>query len=310
MGIERNLSFRDHENVELIDYAHQPPSSRAPQRAGAARTASRGSSSAAASARSPSRQSAGTAGQERPVSAHSEASTALVSSQEPSSPIATTFHVPPPPMPSLKATEAPVTPKTPPVVVVQHHHPAPRYTDHVILAEKPRSLDDAETEEQLLLATGAGEGETRGLKISRRHSVEVEKKPKSRKHLADDASFGGAHVRGKKSGSSSSGVAYSVPQGKELQQSKEWEAALQREFDEEVAREKENVRARERRRELEQRERRRAREHVNREQRALARQERERERETAKENRLARDSSPPRQGTSSPDVVESPESFL
>ena len=305
MGIERNLSYRDHENVELIDYAHHPPSSQAPQRVGAARTASRGSSSAA---RSPSRQSTGTAGQERPVSAHSEASTALVSSQEPSSPIATTFHVPPPPVPSLKATEAPVAPKTPPAVVVQHH-PAPRYTDHVILAEKPRSLDDAETEEQLLLATGAGEGETRGLKISRRHSVEVEKKPKSRKHLADDetARTGGAHVRGKKSGSSSSGAAYSVPQGKGLQQqSKEWEAALQREFDEEVAREKENVRARERRRELEQRERRRAREHVSREQRALARQERERERETAKENRLARDSSPPRP----PDVVESPESFL
>ena len=295
VGIDRNLSYRDHdEQVELVDYTRQPPGVQAPQRGGGA-PSSRSSSSARPDSR------LHVEAPRRPVS---EASTVVV---EP------TFHVPPPPGPSPKPTEAPAAP----VVTVQQWQES---EDHVTSEAKPPSPpDDAAAEletmeEQLLLAAGSG-SENRGLKISRRHSVEVEKKPpKSRKPAAADetprtASFSGSHVHradGKKSG----GGAYSVTQGKELQ-SKEWEVALQREFDDEVEREKESVRARERRREMEQRERRRARDHVSSEHRAEARKDREREREAAKERRLVRDPrGQSKSGTSTPEVIESPESFL
>jgi hypothetical protein len=292
VGIDRNLSYRDHdEHVELVDYSHRPPDIRAPQR-GAARPASRASSSAAARSvsRDPSQR-------ERPVS---EASTVVIET-----PTATTFHVPPPPGPTLKPTEAPVLAT---VTVVQQQRRAP---DHVIPDQySQEDVGDVQTEEELLLASGGlGSGsESRGLKISRRHSVEVEKKPKSRKKVDDEtSSFSGSRVRP----TDSDGGAYSIPRGKELQ-SKEWEAELQREFDEETAaKEKETVRARERRREMESRERRITREQVNREMRAEARRERERERDAAKERRLAEEAprSPTTRGDTSPESP-GPESFL
>ena len=106
--------------------------------------------------------------------------------------------------------------------------------------------------------------------------------------------------------------AYSIAQGKELQ-GREWEDALQREFDEQMAREtaRDRVRSQERHREAEQRERRRERDQQNREYRAQERRERERAREVAKERRLALDHDPQSHGaTPSVAVVESPESFL
>ena len=300
VGIDRNLSYRDHDmpdDVELVDYSHRPPDILAPQR-GAARPASRASSSAAARSisRDPSQR-------ERPVS---EASTVVVET-----PTATTFHVPPPPGPTLKPTEAPVAPVRATVTVVQQQHRAP---DHVTTDQySQEDVGDVQTEEELLLAASGGLGsgsESRGLKISRRHSVEVEKKPKSRKKVDDEtsrtASLSGSRVHRTDSG----GGAYSIPQGKELQTAKEWEAALQREFDEEMAKEKESVRARERRREMEQRERRTTREQVNREMRAEARRERERERDAAKERRLVEEArSPTTRGETSPESP-GPESFL
>ena len=290
VGIDRNLSYRDHD-VELVDY-HRPPDFEPPQRG--ARPTSRASSSA--DHRYVSREHSQ---RERPIS---EASTLVVES-----PTATTFHVPPPPPTVPKPTEAPVAPS---ITVIQNPRREPDDVTHG--AGDQRTPDDAQTEEELLLAASGGMGsggESRGLKISRRHSVEVEKKSKSRKKADDETSrttsFSGSRARRTDSG----GGAYSIPQGKELQ-TKEWEAALQREFDEEVAREKESVRARERRREMEQRERRRTRENVSREQRAEARKERERERDAAKERRLAKEtSSPATHGESSP-VSSGPESFL
>ena len=299
MGIDRNLSYRDHdEHVELVDYSRRPPDFQAPQRHPASRTSS--SAAARSVSRDPSQR-------ERPVS---EASTVFVDA-----PTATTFHVPPPPGPTLKPTEASVTP----VTIVHHHQQQREEPDHVTSPSQDDFADVQQAEEELLLAASGGVGsgnDSRGLKISRRHSVEVEKKPKSRKKVEDDtsrtASFSGSRVRRTDSG----GGAYSVPQGKELQ-TKEWEAALQREFDEELAKEKESVRARERRRETEQRERRKAREQVTRQQRAEARKEREKERDAAKERRLVQEArSPPTTtgGETSPTSPgpesPGPESFL
>jgi hypothetical protein len=313
VGIERNLSYRDHELVELVDYSRQPPSARAPERSGGARPASRQSEASSSAARPSSQQPRDPP--RRPGSTHSEASTALVTAQEPASPTSATFHLPPPP-PAPQPTAASVAPR--PAVVVVQSEPS-----HVTLEDTPSMDDvaDSQTEEQLLLAaSGVGEegmGESRGLKISRRHSVETGKESrKTKSRAAADETDGGRTASfsagrrmttgGAAAGGKQSEGAYSVTYAKELR-SKEWEAALQKEFDEEIAREKESVRARERRREVEQRERRRQREQMSRDQRAQARRDRERERDAAKERRLAQS---PSQGSTSPDVIESPESFL
>ena len=303
VGIDRNLSYRDHDPVvELVDYSHQPPNTRAPHR----RPTSQQSHTSSCTGRSRSQQS-----HERPLS---ESSTVRVMSQEPAetsstfrarSPTAasTTFHVPPPPPSALKATDATVVPR---LETDQRQHDT---------LEEKHSLDDVadtNTEEQLLLAAGgSGSGnESRGLKISRRHSVETGKESR-KQQVRDDAarpeSFSSQHkvTGGKKAG------AYSITYGKELQ-GKDWEAALQKEFEEDIAREKDNVRSRERRREMEQRERRREREQASREHRAQERRERERQREEAKERRLVqdRDSVGSQQKSGDLEIIESPESFL
>ena len=172
------------------------------------------------------------------------------------------------------------------------------------------SETDEVTEQQLLQATGGG-GEIRGLKLTRRHSVETGKE--ATHHQDDDTasarSFSGTQKE-RVVGQIPSG-AYSITHGKELH-GKEWEDAMQREMEEEMARER--VRMRERRREIEQRERRRERDQKNRDYRARERQEREREREAAKERRLAQDQDsrypPPTGTTDDTHIHESPESFL
>ena len=109
------------------------PSSRLPSTA--APPGSRASSSAAARSvsRDPSQR-------ERPVS---EASTVFVDT-----PTATTFHVPPPPGPTLKPTEASVTP----VTIVHHHQQQREEPDHVTSPSQDDFADVQQAEEELLLA--------------------------------------------------------------------------------------------------------------------------------------------------------------
>jgi hypothetical protein len=293
VGIGRNLSYRDHDPVELVDYAHHQPEPPNHHPQGPASQQSHSSS-----ARPQSQQSQTSTS--RPLSSQSEASTARVSSPEPPAPA--TFHIPPPP---------PLPVKQPTKVLVQQQH----HEDEKPLLD---STTDPQTEQQLLLpAAASSEGESRGLKISRRHSVETRKETKkSHQYMSDDET---AEKAGTFSGRTKVGAArddrsgaYSIAQGKELQ-GRDWEEALQREFDEQMAREtaRDRVRSQERRREAEQRERRRERDQQNREYRAQERRERERAREVAKERRLALDRDPQNHGaTPSVAVVESPESFL
>ena len=181
--------------------------------------------------------------------------------------------------------------------------------------QKPLSQDSAteeQTEQQLLLATGGGEGH--GLKISRRHSVETGKETKMHRHLEEEAARGGS-FGGVEMGKGAQRGAYSIQQGKELR-GKEWEDEMERELQRELEKERERdrVRARERRREIEQRERRREREQRSRDHRARERKDREKEREVARDRRLAHDHDShdqPDKGSSHDAVIhESPESFL
>ena len=197
--------------------------------------------------------------------------------------------------------------------------PLPQPERGPIIAPESTSATDEDTEKELLLATGGGTGDSvsHGLKISRRHSVETGKERRHHRHQEEGDAQAGS-LRGFKKGNVFGEVkhgAYSIAHGKELH-GKEWEDAMQRELEEEMARErsKERVWSRERRREMEQRERRREREQKDRDHRAQERKEREREREVAKERRLAheRDSRYPPPDGDPPTVIlhESPESFL
>ena len=308
VGIERNLSYRDHSPVELIDYARQqqPPVLIHHQ----PRPLSQQSlTSTSAAARPQSQQSH--ASFSRPLS---EASTLRVQSQEPI-PMASTFNIPPLPPPEAQSSPvSPISHDVPTITVATGEQTLQEPSPDVVEA-----VFGVHTDEQKLLASdesdgGSRVGEGRGLKITRRHSVEMGKEPhkvQSRKDVDQEdssraATFSGHKVVGiKKSG------AYSISHGKELQ-SKEWEAEMQRELEQEIARERERerARARERRREMEQRERRRERDQMGgREHRAHERREREREREVAKEQRLTRERDTQRKETSET-VIESPESFL
>ena len=172
-------------------------------------------------------------------------------------------------------------------------------------------MSDEHTERQLLLPT-TSEGESRGLKISRRHSVETGKEAKKpHQHVSDDEMTAKA---GTFSGRTKVGVgreghsgAYSIAHGRE------WDDELQREFDKDLERDRarERVRSQERRREAEMRERRKERDQKNRDYRAQERREREMEREAARERRLALDRDPEdHRAPATVAVLESPESFL
>ena len=159
--------------------------------------------------------------------------------------------------------------------------------------------DEHSTEQQLLQATG---GEGRGLKITRRHSVEDRQK-----HITNDATLEVGRI------ASFSGTERDGRGRREaFHREKQWESEMERELEIEIAhereseREKERARMRERRREKEQRERRREKEHRAREERAREREERERERERARERRLESEVAE----KSSPEVQEPTESFL
>lgn len=288
VGIERNLSYRDHDPVELVDYSQQQPTSRQPQPIIIQhRPPSQQSTTQSSSVRTQSQQSQ--ASFSRPLSTLTEPTTMRAAPQEP----------------VTSASSLPSHPPSDPEPLTQ-----PVSEQEVQDTKSPlESTTDEVTEQQFLQATGGG----RELKLTRRHSVETGKEPKP--HQDDDAasarSFSGTQKE-RVVGQIKSG-AYSIAHGKELH-GKEWEDAMQRELEEEMARDRERVRMRERRREVEQRERRRERDQKNRDYRARERQEREREREAARERRLARDQDSrysPLTGTRDDTFVrESPESFL
>lgn len=287
------MSYRDRDPVELVDFAHQQPAARQPQPIiQHHRPPSQQSTTQSSSARTHSQQSQ--ASFSRPLSMQSDPSTLRVTSQEP-------------------ATSSTSQQSHPTIDLEQSTQPVTAYPQREGDNVKPllESAADDVTEQQLLQATGGG-GESHGLKIIRRHSVEMGKEAKPHQQHEDTRSFSGTakeKVVGKMQGG-----AYSIAHGKELH-GEEWEEAMQRELEEEMAREKERerVRLRERRREVEQRERRREKEQKNRDYRARERQEREREREAARERRLTHDQEsryPPLTGDPANTVVESPESFL
>lgn len=282
------MSYRDHDPVELVDYSGYQPTARQPRPTiQHHRPPSQQSTTQSSSMRTQSQQSQ--ASFSRPLSTQAEPATQRVVSRQPETSTSQPSHQP-------SEDSEPLT------------QPVSAYTEQD--TKLLESETDEVTEQQLLQATGGG-GEIRGLKLTRRHSVETGKE--ATHHQDDDTasarSFSGTQKE-RVVGQIPSG-AYSITHGKELH-GKEWEDAMQREMEEEMARER--VRMRERRREIEQRERRRERDQKNRDYRARERQEREREREAAKERRLAQDQDsrypPPTGTTDDTHIHESPESFL
>ena len=233
---ERNLSFRENDPVELVDYARIPSSSTAAQP---------GSHLAQSRSQSPPSGSFNSGSQPDPR-----------------------FWLPTQPMEGPSPVSIPTVPTS----------------------------DEHSTEQQLLQATG---GEGRGLKITRRHSVEDRQK-----HITEDATLEVGRI------ASFSGTGKGRREA--LYQEKQWESEMEKELEVEIAqerereREREKARMRERRREKEQRERRREKEHRARDERAREREEREKERERAREKRLEKEE----EEKSSPEVQEPPESFL